>query len=71
MECEKGNEREYEKRRIALIGIIVEDMESIERMNRILHEAGEYIVGMLAMPFILKGNVSKRKAVVADRKSVV
>lgn len=55
MECGKGNEREYEKRRIALIGIIVEDMESIERMNRILHEAGEYIVGRMGIPRVEEG----------------
>ena len=36
---------EHEKKRIALIGIIVEEADSIERMNSILHEAGEYIVG--------------------------
>ena len=30
-----------EQTRIALIGIIVEDLDSVERMNSILHEAGE------------------------------
>lgn len=40
------------KTRIALIGIIVEeaDSETVERMNAILHEAGDYIVGRMGLP---------------------
>ena len=36
-----SGEEKQESTRIALIGIIVEDMDSVEQMNRILHEAGE------------------------------
>lgn len=46
---------EHEKKRIALIGIIVEETESIERMNKILHEAGEYIVGRMGIPRVTEG----------------
>ncbi len=43
------------KTRIALIGIIVEEAESVERMNNILHEAGEYIVGRMGLPRVKEG----------------
>ncbi len=38
--------------RVALIGIIVEDLDSVERLNQILHEAGEYIIGRMGIPHI-------------------
>lgn len=38
------------KNRVAIIGIIIEDPDSVERMNQILHEAGDYIVGRLGIP---------------------
>lgn len=38
------------KTRVAIIGIIVENPESVERMNQILHEAGDYIVGRMGIP---------------------
>lgn len=41
-----------EHKRIALIGIIVEEMESIEKVNAILHEAGEFIIGRMGIPRI-------------------
>lgn len=37
--------------RIALIGIIVEDMSEIEQLNYILHDYGEYIVGRMGLPY--------------------
>ncbi|MEF9918765.1 MAG: iron-only hydrogenase system regulator [Eubacterium sp.] len=40
--------------RIALIGIIVEDQTSVERLNAILHEYSEYIVGRMGIPYPLK-----------------
>ncbi len=45
------------KTRIALIGIIVEeaDSETVERMNAILHEDGEYIVGRMGLPRVKDG----------------
>ncbi|MHB8061518.1 MAG: TM1266 family iron-only hydrogenase system putative regulator [Ruminiclostridium sp.] len=41
--------------RIALIGIIVEDLTSTERLNSILHEFGQYIVGRMGIPYRNKG----------------
>ena len=37
--------------RIALIGIIVENTESIEQLNALLHEYREYIVGRMGIPY--------------------
>ena len=37
--------------RIALIGIIVENQASVERINAILHEYGQYIVGRMGIPY--------------------
>ncbi len=36
--------------RIAQIGIIVENKESVERLNSLLHEYGEYIIGRMGIP---------------------
>ena len=41
--------------RIALIGIIVEDVESVERLNGLLHEYGQYIIGRMGIPYREKG----------------
>lgn len=37
--------------RIALIGIIVENTDSAERLNSILHEYRQYIVGRMGIPY--------------------
>lgn len=37
--------------RIAVMGIIVEKMESVEILNSILHDYGEYIVGRMGIPY--------------------
>ena len=39
------------EQRIALVGIIVEEAESAERINSILHEYGDYIVGRMGVPY--------------------
>ncbi|WP_027398774.1 TM1266 family iron-only hydrogenase system putative regulator [Anaerovorax odorimutans] len=41
--------------RIALIGIIVENQNSAESINGILHEYGDYIVGRMGVPYAKKG----------------
>lgn len=41
--------------RIALIGIIVDDLSSAEKINLILHEFGKYIVGRMGIPYREKG----------------
>lgn len=37
--------------RIALIGIIVESSDEIERLNCILHEYRQYIIGRMGIPY--------------------
>ena len=43
--------------RLALIGIVVENNESAKKINDVLHEYGEYIVGRMGIPY-RKRNVS-------------
>lgn len=37
--------------RIAIIGIIVENKNSVEKLNSILHEYSEYIIGRMGIPY--------------------
>jgi len=37
--------------RIALMAIIVENMESVEELNNILHQHGKYIIGRMGIPY--------------------
>jgi len=37
--------------RIALIGIIVDDVTATEKLNIILHDYGQYIVGRMGVPY--------------------
>ena len=43
------------EKRVALIGIVVEDMESVEALNHILHEYGDYIIGRMGIPYRCRG----------------
>ncbi len=43
------------EKRIALIGIIVERTSASERINSVLHEFGEYIVGRMGIPYRDRG----------------
>ncbi len=40
--------------RVALIGIIVEKTDSIENLNRLLHEYGSYIIGRMGIPYKMR-----------------
>lgn len=37
--------------RVAVIGIIVENIESVEGLNELLHIYGKYIVGRMGIPY--------------------
>ena len=37
--------------RISLIGIIVEDLEAVSKLNSILHDYGDYIIGRMGLPY--------------------
>jgi len=56
--------------RIALIGIMVEDKGSVEKLNSILHEYGEYMVGRMGIPY-RKRNISVISIVVDAPNDVI
>ena len=37
--------------RVAVMSIIVENGEAVERLNAILHEYGDYIIGRMGIPY--------------------
>lgn len=41
--------------RVAIIGIIVENLESIDALNSTLHEYSTYIIGRMGIPYREKG----------------
>ena len=41
--------------RVAVIGVIIEDPEAAGRINEILHEYGEYIIGRMGIPYRRRG----------------
>ena len=42
---------EAEQTRIAVMSIIVEDRESADPLNRLLHNYGNYIIGRMGLPY--------------------
>lgn len=42
---------ENKETRVAVMGIIVEDLNSTELLNAILHEHGRYIIGRMGVPY--------------------
>ncbi len=43
--------------RVALIGIVVENFDSVESLNSLLHDYSDYIIGRMGIPY-KKRNVS-------------
>ena len=41
--------------RVAIIGIIVENYDSVDTLNAILHDYGTYIIGRMGLPYREKG----------------
>lgn len=39
------------EKRIAILGIIIENTEAVSQVNAYLHEQREYIVGRMGMPY--------------------
>lgn len=37
--------------RVAVMSIIVEDADSVEPLNALLHEYGQYIIGRMGLPY--------------------
>lgn len=42
-------------KRMALLGIIVENPQSVEKLNQILHEYKDFIVGRMGIPYRERG----------------
>lgn len=43
------------EKRVALLGIIIENPESAEELNQLLHEYKDYIVGRMGIPYRERG----------------
>ena len=43
------------KKRVAVTSIIVENLESVEKLNHILSDYNEYIIGRMGIPYREKG----------------
>ena len=41
--------------RVAVMSIIVENSDTVEKLNSILHDYGEYIIGRMGIPYRKKG----------------
>lgn len=41
--------------RVAIIGVIVEEKDSVEQLNEILHEYGAHIIGRMGIPYRSRG----------------
>ncbi len=56
--------------RVAVISIIVESPDSVNRINEILHDASESVIGRMGLPYREK-NISIISVVVDDTQDVV
>jgi putative iron-only hydrogenase system regulator len=56
--------------RIALIGIIVEDINAVEKLNGLLHDYNEYIIGRMGLPYREK-NISIISVVVNAEADII
>ena len=43
------------KSRVAVMAIIVEDSESVSKLNDLLHDSGDYILGRMGLPYKKRG----------------
>ena len=41
--------------RVAVISIIVENSDMVEKLNGLLHEYGEYVIGRMGIPYRKRG----------------
>jgi putative iron-only hydrogenase system regulator len=39
------------EKRVALLSIIVDEKDSVEKLNALLHEYGEFIIGRMGIPY--------------------
>ena len=53
--AEETFQEELMKNRVALLGIVVEDLSSTARMNEILSDYGNYVIGRMGIPYRERG----------------
>lgn len=41
--------------RVAVMSVIVESSDSVEKLNSLLHESGQYIIGRMGIPYRKRG----------------
>ncbi len=44
------NASENQEKRLAMIAIVVENFDSVEKLNKLMHENGDYIIGRMGVP---------------------
>ena len=58
------------KTRVAVMGIIVEDTQSVEQLNALLHEYGAYIIGRMGIPYRERGTNNVSIAIDAPQDAI-
>lgn len=43
--------------RIALIGVLLETRESVDKLNHLLSDYGEYVIGRMGLPYKKKESI--------------
>ena len=56
--------------KVALIGIVVENFDSVEKLNEILHKYGDVIIGRMGIPYKKRGVSVMSIAVDADEDTI-
>lgn len=59
-----------EETRVAVIGIIVENKESVSKLNALLSEYGEYIIGRMGLPY-KKKNINVISIIIDAKQDVI
>ena len=44
------NASENQEKRLAMLAIVVENYDSVEKLNKLMHENGDYIIGRMGVP---------------------
>lgn len=44
--------------KVAVVAVVVEDRDSVERLNEILHDYADYIIGRMGIPYARKRSIS-------------
>ena len=56
--------------KVAVVAVVVEDRDSVERLNEILHDYADYIIGRMGIPY-QKRNLSIISIVIDAPQNVI